>query len=394
MTFLFSIGERFSFNFVGTLMGSEILAIISIPFINIVKIWKEFRLLAFVLTCLAALLFAQILSDLVNQTITADALRGSAVIVFSAISSIFLTVLFARKTGTIFVYLVGTAIFAFLIGENDVNLAIQETNTNYFKQRLMLSANAALLLAVYILAKQGSRKAVVLLVFSYSIFCLFFDARANAGVHFIAAVLLAAKYRSYQFSLAKIARILFFLIVTAYLAYAAYVSQVVSGKIGGSNANVQLSMTENPYNPFELLYYGRPEFTVLLQAALDRPIVGYGSWGKDPSGKYDRMLKEKVGQYAGESRDYIRAHSILLGYWVYAGIAGVFVISVMFARLGSESASIYSSGSFTEVWAILIVLSVGIFWDLFFSPTGHLRTTFPVFIAVLMAQKYSTEKLH
>lgn len=136
---------------------------------------------------------------------------------------------------------------------------------------------------------------------------------------------------------------------------------------------------------FGIILGGRSEIFISTQAIMDSPLIGHGSWAKNP--KYaQRILElEKFGyevNYLAADSDLIPTHSHLFGAWVEAGlIGGLFWIWVLFYCFRVLS-NLYIV---REPLAPLIVF-VGILmlWDVLFSPFGAERRVIMPYNILLM----------
>ncbi|MBT4770601.1 MAG: hypothetical protein HOO00_08800 [Rhodospirillaceae bacterium] len=138
---------------------------------------------------------------------------------------------------------------------------------------------------------------------------------------------------------------------------------------------------------FGILLGGRAEIFVSIQAISDSPIVGHGSWAKDP--RYAAMLL-KLENYGYEisslsmESGLIPSHSHLFGAWVEAGILGaIFWLWVIFLIMGVmvKLSIVRESLSPLVAFAGLLLL-----WDVLFSPFGaERRILIPFYLVILMA---------
>ncbi|MCF8274253.1 MAG: hypothetical protein K9I95_10520 [Flavobacteriaceae bacterium] len=384
--FLYAATTRVFIDLVGRLMLAEIIALVTLPSINIRKLLKKFEGLKTVLVGLAVFLTAQIISDIVNQSDSSDYLRGWAMIVFSMVSTIYLVNHLSKDSYGIVYYLFGLFIVLLIFGEGDLDLGAMAENTNYFKARFVGFLNPLLILVAYQLYRKNNKRLVSLLFLAFGLICMILDARSNGLIFIISAVLVYIKTTGIRFSRFKI--ILLGVIISGilYAGFIFYVNQVLHNGIGGSNARTQLNMASNPYNPFELIYYGRSDFFVLVQAVADKPIFGHGSWGKDTQGKYSEILMLISDKINSNDIGYIPAHSVFLGSWAYAGIIGFISILVVFLTLFKYSLKIYKSKIKSHILPIIIILSLDMLWAFLFSPLGTLRTSFPIFAAIIIVE--------
>lgn len=389
--FVYALGKGVYINLVGRLLLAEAFALITLPFIDLRKLLNKNALLRLVLGGLFIVLISQIISDLINNSEPSDYLRGWALVVFSMISTIFLVEHLSKNSRGVLFYFAALFLIRLLFAEVDLDLSVWQENTNIFKIRFVGFLNPAILLFGYYLHNNKAERSTVLLFLSYGLLCISFDARSNGLIHFISALLLFVKTTDIKLSFSRVSVLSVFLVLIMYLGYIIYVNQVLYHEFGGSNARRQLGMVSNPYNPFLLLYYGRFDVVVLIHAISDNAIWGYGSWGRDPNGYYAKLVNIVMGfRNSHEGAGYIRAHSILLGVWAYAGILGFAAIGVVFYKLFLASFRIIKSAKSNPILPIIVILTVGMMWHMLFSPIGLLRTFFPLFSALVIVehQKY------
>lgn len=377
-------------NLVGRLMLAEILALFSFPFTNFKHLFAKYPALRSILISFSILLISQIISDFVNNSAPHDYLRGWALIIFSIISIIFFVKNLSKKSNNIIYYLFIIFLTYLFFGGGSLNL--EDADSNYFKVRFICFLNPAIMLISYNLYKKEKQKAAAFTFFTYTLICFVFDARSNGLIFLIASILLYIKASRIQINRKKVIILSITLIGLLYLAYIFYANQVVYNNFGGKNSQNQFSKLQNIYNPFELLIYGRTDFFVLVQAVLDKPIFGFGSWGKDPGGYYANLLSILSGDPINYEVDYIPAHSIFLGTWAYAGLIGFLSTLYIFYKLFKMSIIIYTSKSNTYILPIILALSIDMFWAYFFSPIALLRTTVPLFIATIIIEHEQINK--
>jgi len=141
---------------------------------------------------------------------------------------------------------------------------------------------------------------------------------------------------------------------------------------------------------------GRPEILVSSRAVIDSPILGHGSWARDP--KYIEMLRDIKEQYgigydptAGEDEaaDVIPSHSFLFGAWVWAGILGAafwfFILSKVIKSI--VRLSILRPATM-PLYAYLLVRQ---FWNTLFSPFGSTERIATALVVVIMVDLLEQE---
>ncbi len=157
LLFLYAATTRVFINLVGRLMLAEIIAVISLPLINIRKLLHEHRKLKIVFIGLSALLATQIVSDFFNNSSPSDYLRGWAVIIFAMISTIYLVNHLSKNINNIVYYLFALFIVQLLFSEGSIDISFMGDNTNYFKQRFVGFLNALVLVTSFYVFKKNKR---------------------------------------------------------------------------------------------------------------------------------------------------------------------------------------------------------------------------------------------
>lgn len=393
---LYSLGTRLYISIIGELMMAELLAFISLPLVNIKKLIYEYKELKLVIYSLFVLLITQILSDFLNHSDFTDYFRGWAVIIFAIISTIFLTKQFSSNSYSVIYFLIGVFLIKLFFGEGDLDLALQEENSNFFKIRFVGFLNPAILLISFFLAKYNWKRSIVVLFIVYSFICFGFDARSVGLVFLISAIMVYIKISDIYLSRLKIIFGGLFISFILFLGYVFYVDQVLNYGYGGNNAKIQLSETDNPYNPFVLIYNGRREVFVALYAIADKPIIGHGSWAKDVDGRYGKLLASLSDSNSVYNKDFIPSHSIIFSSWLYSGLVGFLSLALIFFTLFKHFINYFKYSYFDFFTPIVIVISLEMLWHLFFSPFGHLRIEFPFFaslIIVTINQQFNLSKI-
>jgi hypothetical protein len=139
-----------------------------------------------------------------------------------------------------------------------------------------------------------------------------------------------------------------------------------------------------------LLLGGRPEILVSARAVLDSPILGHGSWAKDP--KYQEMLSDmmveqgKQGNLGDMERSSVNglipAHSHLMGSWVDAGILGAIIWAYMFWLVIQGMVRVNAvRPPMSPIYAFLLVEYS---WAILFSPFGSTMRLYESMVIVIM----------
>jgi len=136
-----------------------------------------------------------------------------------------------------------------------------------------------------------------------------------------------------------------------------------------------------------ILLGGRNEFLAAGSAIRDSPVIGHGSWAKDPKYKailYDRLAELGYRRMGPElESDVIPSHSYVFGAWVESGIVGaVFWCWVLWV---TASALLRASGR-EPLFPFFAFIALLLIWNLLFSPYGageRFTATYSVYAMVL-----------
>jgi hypothetical protein len=141
-----------------------------------------------------------------------------------------------------------------------------------------------------------------------------------------------------------------------------------------------------------VLFGGRSDGLVSIQAFVDQPILGHGSWAKDTRG-YRLAYAQKRFElgYAPESGQDVMAsplipfHSFLMGALVWSGVfGGIFWIVLVYVVLKRFL------GTLGRLPVYFYIGTIGLLWDVLFSPFGaSARWSTAVFLAAFMAYTHA-----
>lgn len=139
---------------------------------------------------------------------------------------------------------------------------------------------------------------------------------------------------------------------------------------------------------YGVLLGGRPEILASGQAVIDSPLLGHGSWAKDP--KYAALLRErqedlgyKTGSAPIEEEEVIPSHSYLFGAWVFSGFVGaVFWGWILFVTIRTVIRFYRSS---RDCSPIIYYLSITLLWGSLFSNfSGQERMHVALYLCVII----------
>ena len=142
----YGAGPAFTVPLVGQLYGSELIALVFLPFVGWQATSRRYRSLRVVIAGYTVLLIGLIVSDLVNETAKMDALRGWANPIFAIVSTLFVASVLRRNinatvsllSGTFLAMLIfGSANYAMQQGYVELSAEVVEQNSNMFKVRFV-----------------------------------------------------------------------------------------------------------------------------------------------------------------------------------------------------------------------------------------------------------------
>jgi len=142
---------------------------------------------------------------------------------------------------------------------------------------------------------------------------------------------------------------------------------------------------------YGLLLGGRVEALGSLPAIYDSPILGHGSWARDPGYLLAERQALALMGYIDPSEiidnefeeGLIPAHSYLLGAWVNAGILGALFWGWVWVVTARTLARVYPANF--ELLPIAAFVGFGLLWDILFSPYGaEMRIISPFYVVMMM----------
>ena len=143
-----------------------------------------------------------------------------------------------------------------------------------------------------------------------------------------------------------------------------------------------------------LLMSGRAPFFIGVTAALDKPLIGHGSWAIDEKGysaaflnKYgsdlDRLMVARAQREA--SMSIIPSHSHVVCYWLWHGIFGfMFWVYIIFLAIRTFVRYLHVIPEMFGYWAIALP---DFFWAVLFSPFGLRTGECAMFVSMVLLNK-------
>jgi hypothetical protein len=165
-----------------------------------------------------------------------------------------------------------------------------------------------------------------------------------------------------------------------------------AARTGILGADAQTKYEKQSSGKFGFLLGGRIEMLGSIPAILDSPILGHGSWAKDP--KYLIIERQALAVFGydmatddlsleGAQLGLIPSHSYILGAWVDAGVLGGIFWIWVFGFVVKSIIRLYATTSPLLPYATFVAFSL--LWDIPYSPYGaQQRIISPFFIVALM----------
>lgn len=392
LPFIFGLILSQKLYLVGQLYVGEILAI--------VYLILNFRKLKFSRNVILLIIFAlfwssaQFVSDLLNQTLLSDTIKGVVSPLLFIISVLFFLIYieknFLRLPSLLIGLIAGQLLHLFLVP------------TDYFLGNFWKWGFGTALIGIFIvyfsffLRRRNNIFLFTVLVI-FLVTSLSFDSRSLAIIPFLGSLVYLVFFgdkRSYtskkifkRFVVLKLCVIsLPLILLLDYGASALFSSQVFLSSVSIESGDKYRVQAAGEYG---ILIGGRSEILASAKAFLDKPLLGHGSWARDKGGYLDQItvLRRNLGYTAGGDYEnigdeiYIPFHSYVMGALVWAGVfGGLFWIIVLNITLKSFLNNI------NVLPLYFYVGIVGLIWNIFFSPFGaNARWDSAIFIAALFS---------
>ncbi|WP_435418988.1 hypothetical protein WAB17_05365 [Parerythrobacter aurantius] len=389
IAFLYPFSQLVMFELVGQLYLIDLLAfplllvlLLRLPdaYARLARIWPLAVLLGVWLT-------GQVVTDLYRATPIEDLMRGWAKIVFFAAQLFALWLWLPRRRAYLVAFAMGVGVAAIFGVPEDFESDAWKFG---YDRALVLLTIGSLVIASVVFPRL--RYLAPLLFLAIAVFLLLQSARSAFGVLFICAILAAAALvfaRSVRLRERLTAGIysvmLLFGVAAAVGATGIYGQAVETGALG---REALIKYRDQTSGEVPLLLGGRTESLVSVRAIADSPIIGHGSWAKDPyyvGLHYATKLKLGLPVFdpgQGKQR-LIPTHSYLMGAWVEAGIAGglfwLWVLLLPFVALYSLLRRV------EPLMPLVVYCSVSLVWSVLFSPFGATERVLVAFQLVVLS---------
>lgn len=393
LVLLFELFFGLTFNLVGTISVSEIfLVLYTISTFTRSKLKKSSSFKSFTRLYIY-LIGVQVVMEALAGNSPTNAAKGIAITVVSFLHLYFLLTKFQKDKLLVAWALIGMLIRPYIFGTDfsgDASDALSGEDATFLKFVLApIIINAMLIYSIII-----KNKSTDLLFIYVGLFFVVIGARSSGMMTFLTGLISWLISTKGTISKKRLLSYIPIILILGYGAYAFYVANVLNGNITAGNSN-QLLKVSNPYNPLYLLMAGRAEFFVGIQAFLDNPFIGWGSWHTDSSlgYRYNQMLylisqSGKEFNAATMGADLIPTHSVIISYGVYNGILALYLVSsIIFKAFSMGFKALPYTGNFL---ILSVSASIQLLWNSFFSPQSHFRYSLPLYMAILIIANWHT----
>lgn len=397
--FFLAFSGWLSFNIGGTLFGSDFMLIIGLPILVTtgyeVLLYKPVRRVL-ILGCFW--LASQIVTDIVRHTSTADFARGWLKIIFTLAQFCVIWILVHNSQRRCILYVLGLALATVFrsVTFKSIFFILDPWKFGY----AFPSAIGVLLLVNFLMRKRYSVYFLIPIVL-LAMVNVYEGFRSEAFILMITAVVTHG-YKSLRQSGKSLSRRRLVILAMTVLVAGAAVNWVYG------YAASHFWLGETSYQKYEaeangaggVLLGGRSEILASSSAVADSPILGHGSWAKDP--KYVWIMIQRLSALGYRTKGYnaeqqaesengsIPTHSHIMSAWVDAGILGAVFWAYILYLMMRFLLTLTGEEPFLPLAMFQVTLLI---WDILFSPYGaERRFSVTFFVALVLAITYQKEQ--
>lgn len=404
VAFILPLSQLVQFNLVGNLYLHDLLA----PALLILLIttrWSPglLRPTKMALILVATWLLGAIITDLYRETPFDDLARGWTRIVLFGINIAMLWMLSRGNFKVLSAYSVSYGV-ALCLGSYLYPARTFFEDPWKFGEGLGVTITIVALAQFDFVRRRGGDYFAAFLIGTLALFSLWLNSRSLFAMFTLASsyVLFSVWVSKRPDINRKITPAVFVGLILGGLAFtqvitAGYETAADAGWLGEVARQKYLDQTAGDTN---LLLGGRPELAVQVQAIIDDPIIGHGSWAQDAYYTkiyFDNLVKLNLpvprdfADFVGDTQFRIPTHSHLLGSWTEAGILGALIwfwtIGLVFRALYAILKTARSAN------ALVALVAMQTLWDVPFSPFGTDARIFKaleicLLLAAIMQSKY------
>ena len=369
----------------GRLFVSELLLLAALPFLLHRRAQlRTARFPAIVVVLGLLWLWGQVVTDLVRLTPYEDYSRGWMKIVFTLVNFVALFLIVEERRRAIRAFAAGMVVGLLLTFFLNPNVY---AGSDPWKFGVALPVTLAIALAVSHPRIYAVPPLPALALATAAALNLSLGFRSLGGVCFLAAVCLALQSfgrRSalpVHFTPLRVAAVAALGVVLTVAFVQAYTHAARTGLLGPSATQKYWYLESRGLG----ILGGRPEIYVSVHAIKDSPLLGHGSWAKDP--EYAGLLASRFPGFQPSSEiaklGLIPTHSHLFGAWVEAGVLGAVFWLWVLLLAGRVLTRLYRVAE--PLSPLIAFVALLVVWDVLFSPYGAERRLFvPYFLIVLL----------
>jgi O-antigen ligase len=380
---VFGLGASgvYSVGLVGSLPGSEILIL---PLLPVLLVYRGGRALnrqhLWFLILVAAWLVGTVVADTYNEGSWAvNRMKGIARVVFFAFDFIALAILLNRKTRRMIVFALSMIPVFVSAGREFRGDFLTEWKFGYSSALTIV----ALIAASYYNAKQ-KYKTCIFIFLLLSALNLYFAFRSQLVIILIAGALtlpifedqrVSARSHTQTVSTSSNFRPFVLLALAGGAILIANQAIKFAATQGFLGENISSKFQTQSSGKLGVLFGGRPETLVAIQAIIDSPIIGHGSFAGDP--KYLELKQDLQYEYGYSDSDTpdeqgaIPTHSHLTMAWVESGIfGGLLWLYILVLTLRAILQTAIHRQPLSPLYCYFLVNFV---WDILFSPFGSVN---------------------
>jgi hypothetical protein len=386
------------FQFVGFLLGTDLILWFAFPFVVISKgrlldaaLPRRFLLLGFLW------LLGQVLTDIVRATPLEELARGWSIIGATLADFVILYVLLSDNRRRIILYALaialGTCAEYFL---NPYGYSLTEPWKFGVGPAI---TGIIVLLATYCYAR-GLRFVCAGLLLFTGLLNVFMLSRAAGLVCVLAASFVGSQALLPQGTKRSAAHTLMLPVAILLATFAIARTYACAANHGLLGAKARLQYQSQSSGSFGVLVGGRGDSLASIRAIMDSPIIGHGSWPTDSTytlylahlmaslGYRNSPAGAAIKRYGG----LIPAHSHLLGAWVQAGVAGAIFWFWVYSLTIRGLYALYTAGE--PLTPLIAYFAFLLGWDVLFSPYGFDRRFLTTYYVILLMFVLNKEANH
>ncbi|MBO6783464.1 MAG: hypothetical protein JJ899_09380 [Alphaproteobacteria bacterium] len=376
------------FNLVGRIFAPELILIGLLPFMLLTR----GRMLAaplprFFLILAGLWLASQILTDLIRDSDFRDYSRGWSKIIFTSMNFCTLYMLLYGSRQRIVLFALGIAIggyLTFMFNPSDFAA----------RQPWKFGLGVSTILLVVVLSQWKPVFKIwflpALMIGSVGVYSMVVGSRSLAAITILAALYVLVQQILGRRNVAPkgfspVRTFLFFVggLGVALMLFNSYQFAASEGHLGEFAQQVY---EQQGSGSFGVLLGGRSEIFVSSQAVMDSPLIGHGSWARNPAYAVRILELERFGydvNYIAAESDLIPTHSHFMGGWVEAGLMGAIFWGWVLVLVFRVLANLYMVRE--PLGPMITFIGFLMLWDILFSPFGaERRVTVPFNIVLMM----------